>query len=429
MIVSESHIGILDVPVSHVICTVNTEGHMGRGIALYLKKCIPGLYDAYREQCKQKQLLVNTLWVYEHNTPKILCFPTKDKTWEDSKLEWIETNLRTLRDTYRDRGITSVAMPPLGCGNGGLKWEDVRPLIYAILGDCDLQVHLCLGVKLPNPKNDGVEHINIWTKSSTSLGRRLSNLSKHGFLHEDHGWFECLEGYWYWLATGCKHEQFKQMNGFEAKQIGSKMERVDLPDFQERFKEGMRLRLEQNEILRSELLNSSLPFEHYYVYGNDAVRDMKARHQWQLDFYVEYRNKMQEESESSRKKPMKILIAGSRTLKNYSLFKQITDEYISNFITPFDKDYDIELVTGLALDGPDNMAIRYAREQGHGLIGRPALWDKYQKPAGMIRNGVMGKMVDAGLIFWDGESRGTKNMIDLLVKNNISHFVFIFSKD
>jgi len=425
MIVSESHIGILDVKVSHVICTVNTEGHMGRGIALYLKKCIPGLYDAYRVQCKQKQLLVNTLWVYENSEPKILCFPTKDKTWEDSRLEWIEANLHTLRDTYRERGITSVAMPPLGCGNGNLEWASVRALIYAILGDCDLQVHLCLGRKLPVPAEDNQSHINIWTKSASWLGRQLSNLSKLGFLHEDHGWFECLEGYWYWLATGCKHDQFKQMSGFEAKGVGSKMERIEMPDFQARFKEGMRLRLEQHPQLRHALLESTLPFEHYYVYGNDVVRDLKQRHQWQLDFYDDYRKTAQLDHNV-----MNILIAGGRGFNNYVVFKHVVTEQLAHFETPFDRDYDINIVTGLAHSGPDNMAIQYARETGCQLTGWPALWDKYQKRAGMIRNHHMSKQdLHYAIIFWDGESHGTKNMIELLVKNDIAHFVYIYPKE
>lgn len=428
MIVSESHIGILDVPVSHVICTVNTEGHMGRGIALYLRKCVPGLYGAYREQCKQKQLLVDTLWVYENNEPKILCFPTKDKTWEDSRIEWITANLRKLRDTYKDMGITSVAMPPLGCGNGNLKWEGVRPLVYAILGDCDLQVHICLGKRLPVAAEDGDKHINIWTKGKTSVGRKLSNLSPHGFLHEDHGWFECLEGYWYWLATGCKHEQFKSMNGWEAKSIGSKMDRVEMPDFQVRFKEGMRLRLEQNQALRQELVTSTLPFEHYYVYGDHdtgKVVDVKARHQWQLDFYDEYRKAAQMDH-----KVMNVLIAGGRTFSNYLAFKQVVKEQLEHFETPFDGDYDINLITGMAHSGPDNMAIQYAREFGCQLTGWPALWDKYQKRAGMIRNHHMSKQdLHYAIIFWDGESHGTKNMIELLAKNNIAHFIYIYPKE
>lgn len=422
MIVSESHVGILDVKVSHVICTVNTDGYMGRGIALYLKKCIPGLYDAYREQCKQKQLLVNTLWVYEHNEPKILCFPTKDKTWEDSRIEWITTNLRTLRDTYKDLGITSVAMPPLGCGNGNLKWEDVGPLVYAILGDCDLEVHICLGRKLPKPEEDGIAHINVYTKGRTPLGKMLSNLSRFGFLHEDYGWFECLEGYWYWLATGCRHEQFKTMNGWDAKSIGSKMERVELPDFQTRFKEGMRLRLEQNEQLRTELLNSTLPFEHYYDYKG-AIRDVKERHQWQFDFYDAYR-------QPKARGPMNVLIAGGRGFNNYTVFKSVVTEQLDNFKTPFDRDYDINIITGMARSGPDDMAIHFAREAGHQLTGLPALWDKYNKSAGMIRNTHMSKQdLVYAIIFWDGESRGTKNMIDLLAKNNIAHHIYIYPKE
>lgn len=147
MIASESHVSILDVDVTHVICTVNCEGHMGRGIALYLRKCIPGLYEQYHDLCKLKILTVDKLWIYRSSPKQVICFPTKDKTWEDSRMEWIEANLKKLRDKYKERGIRSVAMPPLGCGNGNLKWDEVRSLIYAILGDCDLEVHICLGRK------------------------------------------------------------------------------------------------------------------------------------------------------------------------------------------------------------------------------------------------------------------------------------------
>ncbi|ANH51617.1 putative phosphatase [Erwinia phage vB_EamM_Simmy50] len=145
MITSEAHVSILDVNVTHVICTVNCEGHMGRGIALYLRKCIPGLYERYKHLCSLGIITVDKLWIYPSHPRQILCFPTKDKTWEDSKLEWIEANLIKLRDNYKTKGIVSVAMPPLGCGNGNLKWDEVRSLIYAILGDCDLEVHICLG--------------------------------------------------------------------------------------------------------------------------------------------------------------------------------------------------------------------------------------------------------------------------------------------
>lgn len=145
MIASEAKVGILDIHTTHVICTVNCQGHMGRGIALYLRKCVPGLYERYKHLCDLGLLTVDKLWIYHAHPRHILCFPTKDRTWEDSKLEWIEANLIKLRDTYKAKGIVSVAMPPLGCGNGNLKWNEVRNLIYAILGDCDLEVHICLG--------------------------------------------------------------------------------------------------------------------------------------------------------------------------------------------------------------------------------------------------------------------------------------------
>lgn len=147
MIASESNVSILDINVTHVICTVNCEGHMGRGIALYLRKCIPGLYEKYHQLCQLKLLTVDKLWIYPSEPKHVICFPTKDKTWEDSRIEWIEANLIKLRNMYKEKGIRSVAMPPLGCGNGNLNWSEVRNLIYAILGDCDLEVHICLGRK------------------------------------------------------------------------------------------------------------------------------------------------------------------------------------------------------------------------------------------------------------------------------------------
>ena len=146
MILSESYTSILGVNADCVVCTVNCQGHMGRGVALYLRKAIPGLYDAYRPLCNNGLLTVDKLWLYNKSSPRVLCFPTKDRTWEPSRIEWIEHNLHKLRNTYKQCRINTIAIPPLGCSNGGLSWSLVRPLIYAALGDdCDLKVHICLG--------------------------------------------------------------------------------------------------------------------------------------------------------------------------------------------------------------------------------------------------------------------------------------------
>lgn len=150
MILSESNASILATGADTVVCTVNCQGHMGRGVALYLRKAIPGLYDAYKPLCENGLLTVDKLWIYEHTAPRVLCFPTKDKTWEPSRIEWIEHNLKKLRDHYQRCRIDTIAIPPLGCGNGGLSWALVRPLIYDILGNgCDLNVHICHGAKQP----------------------------------------------------------------------------------------------------------------------------------------------------------------------------------------------------------------------------------------------------------------------------------------
>lgn len=146
MIIAERPVSILDTNAECVTCTVNCQGHMGRGVALYLRKAIPGLYPAYRQLCEKQLLTVDKLWIYRHAVPRVLCFPTKDRTWEPSRVDWIEHNLIKLRDHRHRLQLTTLAIPPLGCANGGLSWSQIRPMIYDYLDPLpDLQVYICLG--------------------------------------------------------------------------------------------------------------------------------------------------------------------------------------------------------------------------------------------------------------------------------------------
>lgn len=118
--------------VEALVNPVNTVGVMGKGLALAFKQKFPANYAAYRNACKSGELTIGKMFVFD-NTPAIprwlINFPTKRHFREASKLDDIRAGLVDLIEQLRDRTITSVAMPALGCGLGGLDWADVRPLI------------------------------------------------------------------------------------------------------------------------------------------------------------------------------------------------------------------------------------------------------------------------------------------------------------
>lgn len=107
---------------------------------------------------------------------------------------------------------------------------------------------------------------------------------------------------------------------------------------------------------------------------------------------------------------MKIIIAGSRTFKNYLFLKEKLDIIFVNT-----KKEEIKIVSGTA-DGADKLGEKYAKENNIEIIQMPADWDKFGKKAGYIRNEEMAKIADACVVFWDGNSKGSKHMIDLANK-------------
>lgn len=115
---------------------VNCVGVMGRGLALKFKHAFPENFRAYEAACSIKSVQPGRMFVFETGqlTPRcIINFPTK-RHWRDkSRLEDIESGLGDLVNVICDRGIRSIAIPPLGCGLGGLDWSDVRPRIERAL--------------------------------------------------------------------------------------------------------------------------------------------------------------------------------------------------------------------------------------------------------------------------------------------------------
>ncbi|MCW5623725.1 MAG: macro domain-containing protein [Burkholderiales bacterium] len=132
---------LLDARVDALVNTVNTVGVMGKGIALMFKDRFVRNFDLYAAACKAKRVKVGEMFVTETGELDgpgwIINFPTKDHWKGSSRLEWVEAGLQDLKRVLREQHIKSVAIPPLGAGNGGLDWPTVRSRIDAVLGDIE----------------------------------------------------------------------------------------------------------------------------------------------------------------------------------------------------------------------------------------------------------------------------------------------------
>ena len=139
---------LLDSKVDALVNTVNTVGVMGKGIALMFKEAFPANCRAYEEACKRKEVRIGQMFVTERQAFEgphwIINFPTKKHWRQPSKMEWIIAGLNDLKRVIQEHNIRSIAMPPLGAGNGRLEWSKVRVEIQralADLGDVDIIVY------------------------------------------------------------------------------------------------------------------------------------------------------------------------------------------------------------------------------------------------------------------------------------------------
>jgi O-acetyl-ADP-ribose deacetylase (regulator of RNase III) len=128
---------LLTQDVDALVNTVNTEGIMGKGIALQFKKAWPAMFKDYEAACRRGEVTPGHMHVWETGSltgPRyVINFPTKRHWRGRAKLIDIETGLQDLTRAIRELGITSIAIPPLGCGNGGLDWREVEPRMLRAL--------------------------------------------------------------------------------------------------------------------------------------------------------------------------------------------------------------------------------------------------------------------------------------------------------
>ncbi len=129
---------LLTADVDALVNTVNTEGVMGKGIALQFKRAYPRVYEDYRAACEAGRVEIGKMHVVDLGAmgggPNwVINFPTKGHWKSKSRLQDIRSGLIALAATVQELGIKSIAVPPLGCGHGGLLWADVEPMIREVL--------------------------------------------------------------------------------------------------------------------------------------------------------------------------------------------------------------------------------------------------------------------------------------------------------
>lgn len=134
---------LLDSDAQTLVNTVNCVGAMGKGIGLEFKKRFPALYADYAAKCRAGQVVLGHPYLYKPLFPPyVLSFPTKGHWRSPSRLVDIEAGLDWLTRHYEEWGITSLAVPALGCGNGGLEWSAVEPVLYRCLNRLTIPIEL-----------------------------------------------------------------------------------------------------------------------------------------------------------------------------------------------------------------------------------------------------------------------------------------------
>jgi O-acetyl-ADP-ribose deacetylase (regulator of RNase III) len=135
---------LLEARTEALVNTVNTVGVMGKGIALMFKERFDENFRRYAAACKAKEVQTGKMFVtqvHELDGPRwIVNFPTKQHWRAPSRMEWVLEGLQDLRCFLIEQQVKSIAIPPLGAGNGGLEWADVREQIELALGDLDIDI-------------------------------------------------------------------------------------------------------------------------------------------------------------------------------------------------------------------------------------------------------------------------------------------------
>lgn len=144
------HISVIQGNIFNTHCqtivnTVNCVGVMGKGIALVFKLRYPKMFPIYQDYCNRGLIEIGKLWLYkpeDTNQPWVLNFPTKNHWKFPSEYSYIEQGLKKFVETYKEKGITSIAFPLLGTNNGGLDKDVVLRMMIRHLEPCDIPIEI-----------------------------------------------------------------------------------------------------------------------------------------------------------------------------------------------------------------------------------------------------------------------------------------------
>ncbi|MGN0507313.1 MAG: macro domain-containing protein [Lachnospiraceae bacterium] len=157
-------------PAKIIVNAVNTVGVMGKGVALEFKKRYPDMFINYQKLCENKKLEIGRLFLWRKSEKWVLLFPTKQHWRNPSKLEYIESGLQKFVENWDKLGAESVAFPRLGCGNGGLDWLEVKPLMEKYLKPIPMQIYVYVDkYNDPVPEHETVSEIEKWLAGETEL--------------------------------------------------------------------------------------------------------------------------------------------------------------------------------------------------------------------------------------------------------------------
>lgn len=174
---------LLDDPAEAVVNTVNEVGVMGKGVALMFRERYPENAKLYEKACKEERVQVGKMFVTRNpelwGARWIINFPTKKHWRNPSRLEWIRDGLKSLVRVIRKNEFKSIALPPLGCGNGGLEWSQVRREMEAAFAEVpgvDVAIYAPSDEYQNAPKREGVEELTPARALIADLVRRYSVL-------------------------------------------------------------------------------------------------------------------------------------------------------------------------------------------------------------------------------------------------------------
>lgn len=135
--------GLITDEAQVLVCTTNSVGAMGAGVAKVFREQIPKLYYRYRKHCQEHNPADMVPYVFERGESKfVYCLHTKRQWWFRSKMEYIEKGLADFVVWCIEQKVTSVALPPLGCGNGGFTFDEIEPVMRRHLEGLDADVRI-----------------------------------------------------------------------------------------------------------------------------------------------------------------------------------------------------------------------------------------------------------------------------------------------